>query len=56
MRHFLIMCAYASIVAVVFGVIGKETARTRILYGLKVFGEFVGIALLLGWVLFFLPR
>ncbi len=56
MRHFLIMCVYAAIVAFVFGAIGRETMRAHIIYGLKVFGEFVGIALLLGWALYFLPH
>lgn len=55
MTHLLIMMLFAALVAVVFGVVTRETKRERVLYGLKVFGEFVGIGLLLAWLLYFLP-
>jgi hypothetical protein len=41
---------------VVFGVLGKETPRERLVYGAKVFGAFVGIALVLGWLMYFIPK
>ncbi len=55
MRHFLLMLVFALAVAVVFGVTGRTSARTRFSYGLKVFCEFIGIGLLLGWLLYWLP-
>ncbi len=55
MRHFLLMLVFALTVSIVFGVTGRETARTRFFYGGKIFCEFIGIGLLLGWLLYWLP-
>jgi len=55
MRHVLWMAVFAGLTGVVFGVVAKGTDRQRLVYGLKVFGEFMFIALALGWVLYFLP-
>ncbi|MFN2512860.1 MAG: hypothetical protein ABR568_15740 [Pyrinomonadaceae bacterium] len=55
MRHFLVMTVFAVFAAVVFGTVAKDTTRDRLLYGLKVFAEFMIIGLVLGWILFFLP-
>lgn len=55
MKHFLFMVLFAALVAVVFGVVGREGARHRLRYGLKVFGEFVGVGLALAWLLYFVP-
>ena len=55
MRHLLWMAAFAGLTAVVFGVVAKGSSRQRLIYSLKVFGEFVFIALALGWILYFLP-
>ena len=55
MRHFLVMTAFAIAAAVVFGTVAKDTTRDRLLYGLKVFVEFLVIGLVLGWILYFLP-
>jgi hypothetical protein len=49
------MILFASIVAVVFGVVARDTKRERVLYGVKVFAEFIGIGLALAWLLYFLP-
>ena len=49
------MTAFALVAAVVFGSVAKDTGRDRLLYGLKVFAEFMVIGLALGWVLYFLP-
>ena len=49
------MTIFASLAAVVFGTVAKETNRDRVLYGLKVFAEFMIIGLALGWILYFLP-
>lgn len=55
MIHFLMMVLFAALVAVVFGIVGRETLRERSLYGLKIFAEFLGIGLALAWLLYFLP-
>ena len=55
MRHFLVMTAFAVAAAVVFGTVAKDTSKDRVLYGMKVFVEFMVIGLVLGWILYFLP-
>jgi hypothetical protein len=55
MRHVLWMMVFAGLTAVCFGAVTKGTSRHRLLYGLKVFAEFIVIAFVLGWVLYFLP-
>lgn len=55
MRHFMVMMAFAILAASVFGTVAKHTNRERLMYGLKVFAEFMIIGLLLSWVLYFLP-
>ena len=49
------MLLFALLVALVFGVVGRDTTKERALYGLKVFAEFVGIGLVLAWLLYYLP-
>ena len=55
MRHFLVMTAFAALTAVVFGSVAKDSQSERVLYGLKVFAEFMVIGLVLGWILYFIP-
>jgi hypothetical protein len=55
MRHVMWMALFASLTALVFGVVAKGSDRQRVIYGFKVFGEFMVIAFLLGWILYFLP-
>ena len=55
--HVLMMSLYSAIAAVVLATIDpkSETTRQRVLHALKIFGSFLGIGLLLSWVLFPLP-
>ena len=55
MRHFLVMTLFAVLASVVFGAMAKDTNQERLLYGLKVFAEFMVIGLVLGWILYFIP-
>jgi hypothetical protein len=55
MRHVLWMMLFACLTAVVFGVVAKGSERQRLIYGLKVLGEFLVVAFILGWILYFLP-
>ncbi len=49
------MAVFASLTAVVFGVIAKGNSRERLIYGLKVFAQFMLIGMAVGWALYFLP-
>ena len=49
------LAVFALLAALVFGVTAKDNPHERLLYGAKVFAEFVVIGLLLGWALYFLP-
>jgi putative Mn2+ efflux pump MntP len=49
--HFPALVLFAFLVSVVFGLLSKDTPRDRFIYGAKVFGAFIGIALLLGWIM-----
>jgi Na+/melibiose symporter-like transporter len=49
------MMLFAALAAVVFGAMSKDTTRERLLYGLKVFAEFMAIGLVLSWILYFIP-
>lgn len=46
---------FAALAAVVFGAMSKDTTRERVTYSLKIFAEFIGFGLLLGWILYFIP-
>ena len=55
--HFVLMCAFAAVVAAVMAVVDPERhdRRGRFVYGLKVFGAFVVIGVVLGWLMYFVP-
>jgi hypothetical protein len=55
MRHLLWMAVFAALTAVVFGIAAKGDDRQKLMYGLKVFAEFIVVAFLLGWILYFIP-
>jgi len=56
LTHFPALVIFSFLVSVVFGVLAKDTPRERFVYGAKVFGAFVGTAVVLGWLMFFFPR
>ena len=55
--HVLMMSLYAAMAAVVLAAVDpkSDTTRQRILHGLKIFGSFLGIGLLLAWILYPIP-
>lgn len=55
MTHFGVIVLFAAVVAVVFGITGRETLHERARYGLGVFLKFVGISLVLAWLFYLLP-
>ena len=54
-HHFPALFIFSALVSVVFGVLARDTPRERLFYGLKSFALFVGIAVALGWVMYFFP-
>jgi uncharacterized membrane protein YagU involved in acid resistance len=48
LTHFPALVIFSFLVSVVFAVLAKEAPRDRLVYGAKVFGGFVGTALVLG--------
>ncbi len=55
LTHFPAMLVFALLVSVVFAVLSKETPRECLIYGAKVFIAFIGIALILGWLMYPFP-
>ena len=53
--HLLLMALFAGCVAIVGGVLLKETPRGQARSAAEIFGSLVGAALVLGWILYFLP-
>ncbi len=53
--HLIMMAIFAFLVSIVFAGINTETstAKGRVFYGVKVFSSFIGIGLVLAWLLYF---
>jgi hypothetical protein len=56
MIHFLYLVGFAFFVSIAFGVFANGDSRTKVIYGLKIFAQFILISLILAWVFYFLPR
>ncbi len=55
MSHFLYLIGFAFFVSVAFSVFYDGTRRERVIYGGKLFLQFVGISLAIAWLLYFIP-
>jgi len=55
LSHFSALLLFSFLTSVVFGVVTKNSPRERVIYGAEVFAAFVGIAILLGWIMYALP-
>lgn len=57
MTHFLAMLLFSVFVSVAFAVLSQDhhTTQERALYGVKVFGYFIGVGLAIAWLLYPLP-
>ena len=53
--HFGLMILFAFFVSLVFATITKETPKEQLTLGAKMFGTFIGAAIVLGWVLRLFP-
>ncbi len=54
--HFAALAIFASCVSIVFSLTSKDTPRERFQYGVFVFLSFLGVALVLAWVMYPFPR
>ncbi|MGC2235835.1 MAG: hypothetical protein WA584_06720 [Pyrinomonadaceae bacterium] len=55
MIHFLYLIGFALFVSIVFGAMSPGSSKERVIYGLKIFAQFIIVSLVLGWILYFLP-
>ena len=55
MIHFLYLFSFSILVAIAFATLSSGDMKERMLYGLKVFAQFLLISLVLAWVLYFIP-
>lgn len=55
MIHFLYLIGFAFFVAIAFGVFATGSNREKTVYGLKIFGQFLVVSLVLAWIFYFLP-
>ncbi len=55
MIHFLYLIGFALIVSIAFAVFHSGTEKEKIIYGVKIFAQFVGISLILAWIFYFIP-
>jgi hypothetical protein len=53
--HFAALVIFSLLVAVVFGIITKNTPREQVRYGVFVFVSFLAAALVLGWIMYPFP-
>jgi CHASE2 domain-containing sensor protein len=54
--HFAAVVLFALFASVVFGITMRETPRRMLRYGIYCFVLFVGSAVALSWVMFFIAR
>ena len=53
--HLGLMILFAGLTASVFATIAKDAVRDQVRTGLKLFAGFVGAAIGLGWLMYFIP-
>jgi heme A synthase len=53
--HLLLMIVFALLVSTVFAVLLHDAPRDQVRTGARMFAAFVGVGLLLGWVMFPFP-
>ena len=53
--HFLLLVLFAYLVSIVFAVLLKDDPRAQLKTGAMMFGGFVAVAYVLGWLMYPLP-
>jgi hypothetical protein len=56
LSHFTALILFSLIVSVVFALISKTQPMEQIKYGAFVFVSFLGVALVVGWIMFPFPN
>lgn len=54
--HFAAVVLFALFASVVFGITQRQTPRAMVRYGIYCFVLFVGSAVVLSWIMFFIAR
>lgn len=55
MIHFLYLVGFALFVSIAFAVFTNGDGREKFISGLKTFGQFLAVSLVLAWIFYFLP-
>lgn len=55
MIHFLYLIGFAVFVGIAFGVFAAGDVKEKTIYGLKIFGQFLVVSLVLAWIFYFFP-
>ena len=53
--HLGLLVVFATFVSIAFAVLMRDEPREQVKFGAKLFGTFIGSAVLLGWLLYPLP-
>jgi hypothetical protein len=53
--HLGLLLIFSGFVSAAFAVLARDEPREQLTFGAKLFGTFVGSAVLLGWLLYPLP-
>jgi len=53
--HLGLLLLFSAFVSIAFAVLMRDEPREQLLFGARLFGTFVGSAVLLGWLLYPLP-
>lgn len=49
------MILFAVLTSAVFAAIGKDTPGEQVRLGLRMLAGFIGVAIVLGWLMYFIP-
>ena len=55
MIHFLFLIGFAFFVAVAFAIFSTGDSKEKLIYGSKIFAQFVIVSLVVAWIFYFLP-
>ena len=50
--HLFLLVAFAFFVSLVFALLSKDSPRDQLRFGAKLFGAFIGGAVVLGWLMY----
>jgi hypothetical protein len=53
--HLGLMLLFAALTSAVFAAIAKESPREQLRAGARMFGIFVAVAFVMGWLMYFIP-